>query len=373
MRILINSSNLKAGGGLQVADSFLSLLKDFSQHIFWVVLSSQLEYLQSLLSTYSNVNSIVYNTDITTLGIIRGENKYLDQLVAEYQIEAVFSVFGPPLWRPKVPHIVGFARPQLIYSDSPFFSRMNWLKRSKSWIIEYIKLHNFKICSDAFITEAQDVTNRLSVLLPNAPKYTITNNINQVFLFESQWSRDIVLSPFKGFTLLTISANHQHKNLGIIPLVIKELRTLAPNFSFRFVVTLTEKELSIDGEYKPYLILLGKTQISQCPFLYEQADAMFLPTLLECFSASYPEAMYMKCPILTSDLPFAHSLCGESAIYFDPLSPKDIAQKILRLAESNNLQASLKANGIERLKLFDSFEERARKYIQVIEHCKIDS
>ena len=94
---------------------------------------------------------------------------------------------------------------------------------------------------------------------------------------------------------------------------------------------------------------------------------MFLPTLLECFSASYPEAMYMKCPILTSNLSFAHSLCGDSAIYFDPLNPKDIAEKILYLAREKEVQNSLIAKGTAQLSFFDSFDTRADKYLQIIE------
>ncbi|MDO4722841.1 glycosyltransferase [Porphyromonas circumdentaria] len=369
MRILINASNLKAGGGLQVADSFLSLLKGFSRHNFFVILSSQLEYLQVLLSSYPNVNIFVYNSNITIASVLRGKNECLDKLVDEYKIEIVFSIFGPPIWRPKVPHVVGFARPQLIYRDSPFFCRMNWIKRYKSLVVEYIKLYNFKICSDTFIVETKDVEDRVTKLFADISVYTVTNNINQVFLDRNQWDRTIALAPFVGFTLLTISANHQHKNLQIIPEVIHQLREMVPNFSFRFVVTLKEEELPLPREYKSNVVFLGRVSVHQCPFLYEQADVMFLPTLLECFSASYPEAMHMKCPILTSDLPFARGLCGEAAVYFNPLNPKDIAEKIITIAHNPNQCLSLIARGEERIKSFDSFRSRAEKYIRIIEQA----
>ena len=68
--------------------------------------------------------------------------------------------------------------------------------------------------------------------------------------------------------------------------------------------------------------------VENCPKLYNQADAMFLPTLLETFSASYPEAMKMERPILTSDLDFAKDICGDAALYFNPLDSYDIANKI---------------------------------------------
>ena len=55
---------------------------------------------------------------------------------------------------------------------------------------------------------------------------------------------------------------------------------------------------------------------------------MFLPTFLECFSASYAEAMLMKKPIITSNLGFAQNVCKDAAVYFDPCNPEDIIDKI---------------------------------------------
>jgi glycosyltransferase involved in cell wall biosynthesis len=69
-------------------------------------------------------------------------------------------------------------------------------------------------------------------------------------------------------------------------------------------------------KYYKYVYNLGPIPIPECASLYKECDAMFLPTLLECFSASYIEAMYMEKPIVTSDLDFAHTVCGNSALNF---------------------------------------------------------
>ncbi len=42
---------------------------------------------------------------------------------------------------------------------------------------------------------------------------------------------------------------------------------------------------------------------------------VFIPTLLEVFSATYLEAMLMKKPIIASDLEFSRDICGESAYF----------------------------------------------------------
>ncbi len=54
-----------------------------------------------------------------------------------------------------------------------------------------------------------------------------------------------------------------------------------------------------------------------------------MPTLLECFSASYLEAMYMKKIIFTSDLPFAHTVCKDAAFYFAPHDVENIRVHLL--------------------------------------------
>ena len=94
---------------------------------------------------------------------------------------------------------------------------------------------------------------------------------------------------------------------------------------------------------------------------------MFLPTLVESFSANYPEAMKMEVPILTSNLPFATSLCGNAALYFNPLSASDIGETILQLANSRDMQQQLIHNGKEKLLSFPTAQQRAQQYISICE------
>ena len=75
----------------------------------------------------------------------------------------------------------------------------------------------------------------------------------------------------------------------------------------------------------------------------------------------------MRKPILTSDLHFARGLCGDAAVYFNPMDPLDIAEKIFELANNPTEQNKLINNGVRQLKNFDTSQERAQKYIKIIE------
>lgn len=365
MNILVNTSNLKAGGGLQVADSFLSLLYLYTEHSFFVVLSEVLFYLERPMEKYANCTILKYDMPKSIGGLIWGKNAHMDSIVEKYRIDVVFSIFGPTLWRPKVRHVCGFARPQIIYTKSPFFKKISLKQKFAYKISEQFKLYNFDKTSDVLITENKDVSKRLSLKLPHKTVYTVTNYYNQIFDNKERWINDIQLPPFDGITLLTVSANYPHKNLDIIFKIIDFLQENKLDLKLRFVITLSKEQFPMSEKYQKYIILTGKLNIAQCPHLYEQADIVFLPTLLECFSASYAEAMRMGIPILTSDLTFARGLCGKAAEYCDSLSIKSILDGIIKLQYKKRKDELIEA-GHQQLKKFDTTENRANKYIQII-------
>ncbi len=72
-------------------------------------------------------------------------------------------------------------------------------------------------------------------------------------------------------------------------------------------------------------------------------------------------------PILTSDLDFAHQICAEAALYFDPISEYDIADKIELLMSNNSLQEHLIAEGQQQLLKLETPESRADKLMRLIE------
>lgn len=368
MNILINCSNLVIGGGLQVAHSIISQLNHYKQHYFVVVCSSELSE-QLVHNTFNkNIELIRYNTKAKAVKTITGNDHYLNKVVRDNKIEVVFSVFGPTYWKPKVKHITGYAKSQYIYTDSPFFKTLSFRSKLKLEIKKFFHLYDFKHNNQVLISENDDVSSRLKKKFKGKEIHTITNYYNQLFDQNQKWDNSLQLPCFEGFSILTVSANYPHKNLKIIPRVIDYLNKKYPAFKYRFVVTVTKGELenNLDQSINNKLVYLGKIHINQCPSLYSQSDAVFLPTLLECFTASYPEAMRMQKPILTSNLNFAKALCEDSAKYFDPLNPEDIGEKIYELANNSELIDNLIFNGKHQLKKYDSYVNRIDKYLKLI-------
>ncbi len=361
--ILLNFSNLRVGGGLQVAHSFLNVIKNNKSSNYVVVVSSKLFEEMGTYTIGDNFKLIKYDIKANFIRTIFSRNKMLDNLVKQYQIEKVFTLFGPSYWRPKVKHICGYAKPQYVYKESPFFKTLNIKEKIKLSIKEYFHLFDLKKNADVLITENPDVTKKISSII-GKKTYTVTNYYNQIFDLENKW-QEFSLPHFSGKYLLTISANYPHKNLMIIPLVIEELLKRGIK-KYKFVVTLKKGDLKTNKIIDEYIVYVGKVNINQCPSLYKQAAYMFLPTLLECFSASYAEAMRMEKIILTSNLDFATGICKKSAVYFDPLNPKDIVQKLLNIDADTDMQKNIIKEGKKRLKEFDNYKQRAEKYLKII-------
>ncbi len=200
--------------------------------------------------------------------------------------------------------------------------------------------------------------------------FTVSNTYNR-----DVFKKDDTPKTERGneFKLLSLCSPYPHKNLTIINQVVEELERIESGIDFLFILTIDKKSFDsmFSDKAKKYIRNIGPVSIEDCPGLYQDCDAIFLPTLLECFSANYPEAMVMKRPILTSDLPFARCVCKDAAIYFDPMNPKDIATRLIDLAKSPNLYKSLVIKGLHVLEDIPSSSDRAKQYLSICESILI--
>ncbi|YCM42632.1 glycosyltransferase [Verrucomicrobiaceae bacterium 227] len=365
MKLIINTTTLVLGGALQVALSFLNELKIFGQDDYHVFLSAQVEAQLEKESFPANFTFYSFEQSPASLLHRWSVVKRLKQLEETIEPDVVFTVFGPSYWRPKAKHLSGFALPHIVYSDGIYVQKLPFKIHLKALI--YQKWEH-KRCADYYVTETEDVSNRLAskICIPEERVFTVGNTCGSSFFDTIKDRFDVVESAYpKAFKFVTISANHKHKNLGFIAEVIKELDVI--NISCVFYVTLNpadyEQLFSHAGDR---VINLGPVDVKYCPSIYSQCDALFLPTFLECFTASYAEAMAMNKPIITSDLGFARTVCDNAALYCDPVNAKSTAQQISNLVSDKSQYNDLIQKGRNRLATFPTAAERARKYVDIL-------
>jgi glycosyltransferase involved in cell wall biosynthesis len=76
--------------------------------------------------------------------------------------------------------------------------------------------------------------------------------------------------------------------------------------------------------------------------------------------------MACGCPVIASDRTSVPEVCGEAALYCNPLSPGDIAEKILRLLSDEALRATLVRAGRLRAATF-TWEQCAAQTIAALD------
>ena len=371
MRFIINTSNLFTGGGVQVALSFINECLKFTNHEFHVFLCDALK--KQIKKEQFPDNFLFYDIDKKSnflFNILFLKNK-LSSIEKRIKPDAVFSIFGPSYWTPKTPHLLGFAIPHYLYPESPFFKIIS----KKECVIWYLRkfFHSFffKMNASIYHIETEDARLRFSRFLDvNVNNiYTVSNTYSSYF--DEDFSKSLKILPDKlekEVRILLLSSYYKHKNLEILNEIVPLINSRMKNEQVKFVTTLPDEVFKnifrlnvIDN-----IINIGPVESKRCPQLYNECDIVFLPTLLEVFSANYPEAMKMGKPIITTNLPFSKSICGDAALYFEPLDAIDAVEKIVCLIYNQSLQNQLIVNGKKQLEYFPSAECRALMYIEIL-------
>jgi len=373
MKLLINASNLYVGGGVQVAVSFINELQKMNyDNKYFVFLSKKVkERLE--IEEFDNRFKFF---DVPKLSFYK-IGKYLRQIENSINYDVAFTIFGPSYWKPSKVHLMGVADGWL-YNDIDFLLKeKNLFQNLRTKSLLQLKRFFMKKDGGFFVLETNDAKKKfIRYFNINEDKvFVVGNTYNAIFdnlsYLEEKSKYYIDLNKKKGeFYLLTVANNYTHKNLSIIRKIIPILKEKNLK-NIKFVLTLKEKDFYKNfGNFKEYIINVGEVDIRSVPSLYLQSDAMFLPTLLETFSASYPEAMKMKKPILTSNLSFAKDVCEDAALYFNPLDGNDIVEKIEMIYKDSNLYNELVNKGIKRVKTFETAKSRAEKYLEICNKIK---
>ena len=369
MKLLINNSSTYKGGSEQVALSFIYECRNYPEHEYHIVtgenLSRQIEKEKFPENfTFYGLQKRPASSILTFLKTMF----WLRKLEKRVQPDCVIATGGHGYSVTKAPLVAGFNIPHYLYPESPYFSQISFRKKLYWKIRKQIEFVFFRKV-DAYLVQTDDVNKRVHKLMQSNDVYTVSNTVNGHFFDYKEFPDKLPERSSGEVRLLTLSSYYPHKNLEVINSVLKRLLEFN-HTNIRFVLTLPEDifKSKFDKIIRDHIYNLGHIPIEECPSLYQEIDFMFLPTLLECFSASYAEAMVMKKPILTSDLGFAHTVCKDAAVYFDPMNPEEIARKIIGLIGDEAKQTALIEKGIEISSMFNTPEERARKFLSI---CKI--
>lgn len=158
---------------------------------------------------------------------------------------------------------------------------------------------------------------------------------------------------------------HPHKNVeGLIK-------------SFR-IVKQTRKDLhlvlaggdhyfwkKIKAEFNdPDILYPGYVTDDSLVTLFSNAEAFIMPSFEEGFGIPVLESFALNCPVICSDVGALKEVGGDSALYFNPKSPEDIAEKITKLLNNEDFKKKLIQKGEKRFKDF-SWKKLAQETLDI--------
>lgn len=364
--VLINSSNLHTGGGLQVAISFiyeLSLMVDNDFSYIHIVTSKEVD--KGLKNLNTKTDRFGQYKVINTYGL-QALRSPLNNIIRNYDV--VFTVFGPNYLRVKAKtDIVGFAQLWIINFNNPISHQLSFFNRNKLWI-KFNLQWLFFLRSDYYVVELEHVKEKLHRLkeVPCEKVSVVYNTVSSIYKDNKKWIPIVLNKSKTQLSLGIVTRDYPHKNLDILPKVAKALK-MNHNIQVHFYTTLNNEEWSKrSSDFKKYVSTVGSLSTEKCPSFYKQVDGIIFPSLLECFSATPLEAMVMEKPLFASDRDFVRDVCHDYAIYIDPLNADDIASKIAIYFQSDNTDKVRLREAKSHALNFSSAETRAKQYLEII-------
>jgi glycosyltransferase involved in cell wall biosynthesis len=277
---------------------------------------------------------------------------YFPKLIKENRIDAILN-YGDIVIPGSTPQLYNFDWPHAAYPNGAAWARLPRRDRFYSTI----KLWMFK----RYLSNASIVMAQTDVMAARLRELYALNNIevvpNAVSLDNFSYREEHRFGlPGDRLKLLYLTYYYPHKNLEVLLDVARLIRDRGLDMCIITTIAAEQHpsaaallERVAAEKLESVFRNIGPVPMERVAPLYEQCDALLMPTLLESFSGSYVEAMFHKRPIITSDLEFARGVCADAAIYVDPLDPVAILDHVQDLFSDGRRVQELVLRGTAQL------------------------
>ena len=357
---------------MQACVSFILTSLERDDDLDWVYLVSRQVYQQLARFGVDTQGAKTRVFDASPARSRQARNQLLEE-VERIQPDAVFTFFGPAYVRFKQPHLLGVADGWVTHSTWLAYKSLNGLKDMLVTLLRCVYKGWWYRYADFWVVEANAAAVGLArrMRVDRSRIKVVSNSCAPHYFRPLEGAFDP--GTDKSVKILTLSSYYPHKDLELIPKVAYQLKKVMNDDDFAFIVTLTENadanailDEAVAHGVSDNVRNIGPVDIKDGPALYASVDLAFVPTLLETFTAAYPEAMAMNKPIVTTDLDFARDICKDAAAYFSPGNASDAAGAIFTVLDNEAVSSEMVANGQEILKQLPSAEERYAAYGKIL-------
>lgn len=363
MRILINTISTKkhSGGAYQIAFNFILKSQEHSEVEWIYVVSKDLdEIMPELLKREAHY--YVFPTQPDFKHSYKRVKKELSELELRLKPDVVYSITAPSYFTFETTEVMRFTMPWVTHPNKYSWSVLSWKAKMKMQLYCWNQRRMMKKAK-YFITQSE--TTRQGILRITGTK---PENVKVVPNVLPAIYKTLLSSPLpqdeEWIDIACVANTSAHKNLDILPQVIKELQTCGVD-NLRFHVTIPtsgvfwknmQRQLDTLG-IGNRVITHGRCSQIELAEMYRSCQLCFLPTLLEVFSATTLEAMYFHLPTVATDFEFNREVMGDACMYYEPKNARQAAEFIKQYIDSKELREEMKVKMEERLKQFSDYDK----------------
>lgn len=369
-RFLFNCSTNIVGGGLKNSAFFIKQAMG-SKNIDWSFAVSK--EVKSLLEAWGiKINDSFYVFP-SSPARDKSARKKLLELVKKLSPELIFTMAGPAYVKFPVLHVQGLSNPYVTHADWDGFMLRGSLSKALQFAAQTAVQLWCSTWADYFVFQTEEARNKYRgrTFISKDRTKVISNAYDASMQFESD---SVETKNDDKIKIICPAPSHSHKALQFIPAIARELKKLLDR-PFEFILTI-EKDAMWNNIYNDSVkygvtenvITRGSYNYSEVAEIYKGTQLVFVPSLVETFSATYLEAMAVKKPLIAADKGFARSICGDAAVYVNPKDASASAKKIFEVLNDANLKNNLIENGTatlqkygDHIKRFNTIEEHLLK------------
>ena len=359
-KIVIDARESGTSTGRYV-DKLIEYLAKLKPHYEIIVLtkSPRMQYVKSIAPNFKVVESNFKEfTFAEQIGFLKQLNGIKDDLVhfgmtqqpILYRGKAVTAILDLTTARFRNP-----AKNWLV------FTLKQWVYR---FVIKYVARKSSRVITISNFTKKDVVQyakispNKISVIYPATDKITVP-------------AEPIASLADKDF-IMYVGRAQPHKNLKNLVEAFAKLKSNQPKLH----LVLAGK---IDDNYRllqEYVKNRGVNDVvftdfvseGQLRWLYENAKAYVFPSLSEGFGLPGLEAMVHGAPVVSSNAACLPEIYKDSALYFNPKSTTDMAEKIKMVLDDKEVAAKLRHKG-PKLAAEYSWERTAKQTVTVYDEA----
>ncbi len=239
-------------------------------------------------------------------------------------------VLGDLPLRCKAPQVV-FVQTSHVLKPRRFIRNIDDLKFSIARLIFRLNARY----AGAFIVQTNFMQTALAANYPSiANRIHVIAQPVPVWLLETEVRRSGLLrAPGAALRLIYPAAGYPHKNHRLLASIKREFSSSWPIESLKLTLPMENHP----APNVPWIQCVGFLSATEMIQAYGEVDGLLFLSNDESYGFPLVEAMFMGLPILCPDLPYAHALCADGAIYFDPYSIESLRNAVEALNDRLSL------------------------------------